>query len=255
MKIELDTEAKTLKVDNGGVVGDYPLYSDAAFEIISKWWLKVGWHQKYSYTFTWMGRPIIQHPEDMFRLQEVIHRVRPDVILECGIAHGGSLIFHASMCKAMEHGRVIGVDIEIRQHNRAAIESHPLFPLITMVEGSSIAPDVVQHVKSLVRPGERVLLILDSNHTKAHVLGELEAYSDLVGPDSYIVAADGEMMDWTDTPRGKPEWATDNPVAAVEEFVSVHPEFEVVQPEWEFNESTLTKNITCWPKGYLRRRR
>src|SRR6202022_4695269 len=123
----------------------------------------------------WRGRPIIQHPEDMVRLAEVIYSVKPDVIIETGIAHGGSLVYYASLLKAMGRGRVIGVDIEIRPHNRAAMEAHELKPMITMIEGSSIDPGIVAKVKSHVKPSETVLLILDSNHSKAHVAAELEA--------------------------------------------------------------------------------
>src|SRR5690606_19131155 len=145
---------------------------------------------KYVYGFSWMGRPIIQLPEDMIRIQEVVYRLKPDVIVETGVAHGGSLIFYASLCKAMERGRVIGIDIEIRPHNRKAIEAHELAGFITLVEGSSTDPAIVQEVKSLVAPGETAIVILDSNHSKQHVLDELEAYADLVSVGSYIVACD-----------------------------------------------------------------
>src|SRR5437867_3632832 len=144
MKITIDTELKRLVQETAEGRQEHDLYSKQAFEILSQQWLKVGWNEKYPYTFTWMGRPIIQLPEDMIRVQEVIYRVRPDVIIETGVAHGGSLIYYASLCKAMEKGRVIGIDIEIRPHNRAAIERHELFPLITLIEGSSVAPDIVQ---------------------------------------------------------------------------------------------------------------
>ena len=174
-----------------------------AFQIISEIWLKVGWNEKYVYTFSWFGRPIIQLPEDIVRIQEVIYRVKPDVIIETGIAHGGSLIFYASLCKAMGCGRVIGVDIEIRPHNRAAIEAHELASYITLLEGNSTNPEIVSSVKSRIQPGESVLVILDSNHTKAHVLHELDAYHDLVSLGSYIVATDGSMRDLHDVPRGK----------------------------------------------------
>ena len=231
-----------------------PLYSRAAFELISDAWIKVGWNEKYPYTFSWMGRPIIQLPEDLIRIQEVIYRVRPDVILETGIAHGGSLVFHAGLCKTMGRGRVIGVDIEIRPHNRQAIEAHELFPLITLIEGSSTAPDVVSHVKSLIAPHETVLVVLDSNHSRQHVLGELEAYHDLVTQGSYIVATDGVMRDLSDVPRGSAEWAWDNPAEAATEFAQSHPEFEIEQPAWPFNESELGRNITHWPNAWLRRK-
>lgn len=254
MRLIIDTEEKRLIEEHDGQRLEFDLYSDRAFELISSQWLKVGWNQKYPYTFSWMGRPIIQLPEDIIRAQEVIYRVRPDVIIETGVAHGGSLILYASLCKAMEKGRVIGVDIEIRTHNRQAIEAHELFPLITLVEGSSVAPDIVRHVKSLVRDGETVMVILDSCHTKQHVAEELEAYHELVTPGSYIVATDGSMRELYDTPRGKPEWVWDNPSAAAAEFAERHREFVLEQPPWPFNESSLRENITHWPGAWLRRK-
>jgi cephalosporin hydroxylase len=201
-----------------------------------------------------MGRPIIQLPEDMVRTQEVIHRVQPDVIIETGVAHGGSLIYYASLCKALGRGRVIGIDIEIRPHNRQAIESHLLAPYITLLEGSSTSPEIVGQARSLVKPGEKVLILLDSNHTKEHVAAELEAYHSLVTPGSYLVATDGIMKDLHDVPRGQPEWTWDHPTAAAEEFAAAHPEFELAQPPWLFNESGLKHNITHWPGAWLRRR-
>jgi cephalosporin hydroxylase len=253
MKILIDTSTKTLvREDNDkSIVVD--LYSKEAFEIISQQWLKVGWNQKYSYTFTWMGRPIVQLPEDLIRIQEVIYQIKPDVIIETGIAHGGSLIFYAGLCKVMGKGRVIGVDIEIRAHNRKALEMHELFPLITIIEGSSIAPEVVSEVKSHVKPGETVLVILDSCHTRQHVADELEAYHDVVSPGSYIIATDGIMRDLYDVPNGNPEWLQDNPTVAALEFVQLHPEFILEQPAWRFSESLLEKNITHWPLAWIKR--
>lgn len=253
MKLILDTEAKTLTVDNAGQTKVLHLYSKAAFEAISREWVRVGWNQKYQYTFSWMGRPVIQLPEDMIRMQEAIFQIKPDVIIETGVAHGGSLIFYSSLCKAMEKGRVIGIDIEIRPHNRAAIEAHPLSDRITLIEGSSTAMEIVSQVKSLVKPGETVLVILDSNHTYAHVTDELEAYADLVTPGSYIVATDGIMYDLADVPRGTPAWATDNPTWAARDFVAKHREFLIEQPAWSFNESDLDQNITHWPGAWLKR--
>lgn len=253
MKLILDTEAKTLTMDDSGQTKVLDLYSKAAFEVISREWVRVGWNQKYQYTFSWMGRPVIQLPEDMIRMQEAIFQIKPDVIIETGVAHGGSLIFYSSLCKAMEKGRVIGIDIEIRPHNRAAIEAHPLSDRITLIEGSSTAPEIVNQVKSLVKSGETVLVILDSNHTYAHVADELEAYADLVTPGSYIVATDGIMYDLADVPRGNPEWATDNPTWAARDFAAKHPEFVIEQPAWPFNESELEQNITHWPEAWLKR--
>lgn len=253
MKIIIDTTSKTLVKIDSDLSATYDLYSKQAFELISHEWLRVGWSVKYPYVFSWLGRPIIQVPEDIVRSQEVVYRVKPDVIIETGIAHGGSLIFYASLCKAMGKGRVIGVDIDIRPHNRSEIERHELFPFITLIEGSSVAPDVVNKVKSLVKPGESVLVFLDSNHTKQHVLNELESYHGLVTPGSYIVATDGSMQVLSDVPRGKPEWEWDNPVAAVLEFAQNHPEFDSEQPAWTFNESELTENITHWTSAWLKR--
>ncbi len=254
MKLLINTEENVLDIEDGDDIRSIPLYSKEAFELISHEWLKVGWDQKYPYTFSWMGRPMIQLPEDMLRAQEVIYRVKPDVIIETGVAHGGSLIFYASLFKAMGKGRVIGVDIEIRPHNREAIEMHELADYISLVEGSSIEPEVVIKVKGMVRHGETVLVMLDSNHSKSHVASELAAYYDLVTPGSYIVATDGSMKDLYDVPRGKPEWKLDNPAAAAAEFLQQHPEFILEQPIWPFNESKLTDNITHWPGAWLRKK-
>jgi len=254
MKLIIDTTEGKLVQEIEGCQRILGLYTKEAFELISQQWLKVGWNQKYVYTFSWMGCPVIQLPEDMVRIQEVIHRVKPDVIIETGIAHGGSLVFYASLCRAMGKGRVIGVDIEIRPHNRRAIESHQLHPLVTLVEGSSTAPEVIRRIKSLVKPREVVMVVLDSDHSKRHVLAELEAYHDLVSPGSYIIAADGIMRDLNDVPRGKSEWTWDNPAAAVAEFAQKHSEFVLEDAAWPFKESELTENVTYWPKGWLRRK-
>ncbi len=253
MKIIIDTEKRSLNYQINGENHELALYSKEAFELISLQWVKTGWNQQYGYTFSWMGRPIIQLPEDMVRTQEVIYRVKPDVIIETGVAHGGSLIYYASLCKVMEKGRVIGIDIEIRPHNRQAIEEHELFPWITLLEGSSTDPSLVSQVKNLVKPGETVLVILDSCHNKQHVADELEAYCDLVSSGSYLVATDGIMKDLYDVPRGKAEWQWDNPTTAVAEFCQRHSEFILEQPSWPFNESALTANITHWPEAWLRR--
>lgn len=253
MKVIIDSIEQTLTEEQDGVRRVMPLYSREAFESLSRQWLKVGWDQKHTYTFTWMGRPIIQLPEDLVRLQEVVYRVKPDVIVETGVAHGGSLVFYASLCKALGKGRVIGVEIALRPHNRQALEAHELFPFITLVEGSSVAPDVVARVKGLVKRGEVVLVLLDSLHTKEHVAQELEAYHDLVTPGSYVVATDGIMRDLHDVPRGKPEWLWDNPAVAAAEFLRRHVEFVMEQPSWPFSESHLTENVTHWPGAWLRR--
>ncbi|MBA2514478.1 MAG: class I SAM-dependent methyltransferase [Solirubrobacterales bacterium] len=253
MNYTIDTEAGVIAIQQDGDVENVPLYSTEGFELLSDLWLKVGWNEKHSYTFTWMGIPVVQLPEDLVRIQELIHRLQPEVIVECGVAHGGGLIFYASLFKAMGKGRVVGVDIEIRPHNRAALEQHPLAGLIALIEGSSVDEAVVARVEAEIGSARDVLVLLDSNHLRDHVLAELEAYHHLVPVGSYIVAMDGAMKYLADTPKGDPAWAQDNPISAAEEFVSRHPEFVIEQPSWSFNESELRTNITHSPSGYLRR--
>lgn len=251
--ITIDMEAGVISLDEGGTARSLPFASPEAFALMSKIWLRVGWDTKYVYSFTWMGRPIIQLPEDVLRVQEVVFALRPDVIVETGVAHGGSLVFYASLCKAMGRGRVIGVDVEIRPHNRAAIEAHELFDRITLIEGSSIDPAVVDTVKSLVAPGESVLVILDSNHTKAHVAAELQAYSSLVPPGSYIVAADGLMGELAGAPRTNDDWVWNNPKEAAAEFVAAHDDFVLEPPVPQFNEGVVDSPVSYWVGGWVKR--
>jgi len=255
MTVTVDTAAGVIVSRTESGESRVPLYSKEGFELLSRLWLKVSWNQKYTYTFSWLGRPVIQLPDDMIRIQEVIHASRPDVILETGIAHGGSLIYYASLCAAMGHGRVVGIDIEIRPHNRQAIEAHPLKPLITLIEGGSTDAAIVERVRAEVGDAKSVLVLLDSNHSRAHVRAELEVYAPFVTVGSYIVATDGVMLEVADAPRGRPEWTTDNPVSAVHDFLPSHPEFTLEQPAWPFNESELDRNVTHWPQAYLRRTR
>ena len=251
--IKIDLEKGEVAVETEGRTVSYPLGTAEAFAIISELWLRSGWDTKYVYGFTWLGRPIIQLPEDMIRIQEVIYRVRPDVIIETGVAHGGSLVFYASLCKAMGRGRVIGIDVEIRPHNRKAIEAHELFEYITLVEGSSVDQQIVRTVKSLTLSGETALVVLDSNHTKEHVLGELRAYSELVSVGSYIVACDGIMGNVVGAPRSNPDWGWNNPKVAAEEFARESGDFVIEEPEMPFNEGIIKGRVSYWPGGFLRR--
>ena len=251
--IKIDLENGQIIIETEFSSSTYPINSPEAFSIVSQAWLRCGWDTKHVYTFTWLGRPIIQLPEDLVRLQEVIYQLKPDVIIETGVAHGGGLIFYASLCKVLDKGRVIGIDIEIRPHNRKAIEEHELFPYITLLEGSSINPEIVTQVKSNIKPSDTVLILLDSNHSKDHVLAELKAYAEFVTPGSYIVATDGIMQDLVGAPRSQPDWGTNNPQTAVKEFLQAHPEFTLETPQWLFNESEeLSENITYWPNAWLK---
>jgi cephalosporin hydroxylase len=253
VKLTIDTDAAVVVLAESDGRRVLPLASAEAFELVSDAWLRAGWDVKHVYSFTWLGRPIIQLPEDMFRLQEVIYRVKPDVIVETGIAHGGALIFYAGLCRLMAHGRVIGIDIEIRPANRAAIERHPLFPLITLIEGDSTAPPTIAKVKAQVQPGERAMVLLDSAHDKTHVLAELDAYAPLVTPGSYIVAMDGIMEKLVGAPRSQPDWGENNPRQAARAWAREHPEFVIEEPAFAFNEGLVRRRVTYWPDAFLRR--
>jgi len=254
--IEIDEELGTVTVvGSDGSRRSLPMDSAEAFEMASKAWLRCGWDVKHVYSFTWMGRPIIQLPEDIVRLQEVIYAVKPDLLVETGVAHGGSLVFYASLFAGMGKGRVVGVDIEIRTHNRTAIEAHPLSRLITLIEGSSIDPVTVAQVRAQRRAEDRVMVILDSNHSREHVLAELEAYAPMVSVGSYVVACDGIMRDLQGAPRSRPDWGRNNPAQAARDFVARHPEFAIAAPSFGFNEGTVEKPVTYWPDGYIRRLR
>ena len=219
---------------------------------------------KYSYNFSILGRPIIQYPQDMVAMQEIIWQVRPDLIIETGIAHGGSLIMSASMlalldvCDAIEAGttlnpkesrrKVIGIDIDIRSHNRAAIEAHPMASRIQMIQGSSIAPESVDQVYQIAKDYERVLVCLDSNHTHDHVLAELVAYAPLASIGSYCVVFDTIVEDMPADMFSDRSWGTgNNPKTAVWEYLKEHPEFEI---DKSIQHKLL---ITVAPDGYLRR--
>lgn len=254
MKLTIDTDSRTLVTEDGATPRTLDLYGPEAFEVLSRHWLRVAWSQKHSYTFSWLGRPMIQLPEDALRLQEAVHRLQPDVIVETGVAHGGSLVFHASLCQLMGKGRVIGVDIEIRPHNRAAIEAHPLAPFISLIEGSSIDARIVDQIKGMIRPGERVMVLLDSNHSYGHVSEELRLYAELVTPGSYLVVQDGIMRDLSDVPGGRSDWIHDNPARAATDFAAGRADFSLEAPSWLFNESALRSGLTHWPAGWLKKR-
>ncbi|MBV8536581.1 MAG: class I SAM-dependent methyltransferase [Alphaproteobacteria bacterium] len=252
-RVSVDFEHGHVTVEAEGAPRTLPLSSPDAFEAVAAAYLRCGWDAKYVYSFSWLGRPIIQLPDDAFRMQEIIFAVKPDVIVETGLAHGGSAVFYASLCKLMGRGRVIGVEVELRPHNRAALDAHPLRPLITVVDGSSIDPATVAQVRGLIAPGETVLVLLDSKHTKDHVLAELAAYAPLVTKGSYIVAMDGIMQHLTGAPRSAPDWAENNPAAAAREFAAASRQFELVEPPPPFNEGAVNSRVSYCPDAFLKR--
>lgn len=232
---------------------------NAAYEF-----MKASLIPKYSYNFTWMDRPIIQYPQDMVGMQELVWQVKPDLIIETGIAHGGSLIMNASFlsmldyCDALATGelldpkrpkrRVLGIDIDIREHNLKAIEAHPMGNRIDMLQGSSIAPEIIAKVNEYAQNYSCILICLDSNHTHDHVLAELEAYASLTSVNSYCVVFDTIVEDMMKEQSGDRPWGPgNNPKTAVKEFLKNHSEFEI---DKSFDSKLL---ISVAPEGYLRR--
>jgi cephalosporin hydroxylase len=243
-------------------IDKYPM--DLKWNNISRDWLIHGFNNKYMYNFEWLGRPIIQTPTDMVAMQELIWKVKPDLIIETGIAHGGSLIMSASMlalldmCEAIESGylidpmkskrKVLGLDIDIRQHNREAIEDHPLASRIQMIQGSSIAIEVIELVKAVAKNYQRILVCLDSNHTHDHVFAELEAYAPLTSVGSYCIVFDTIVEDMPKEIFPDRSWGPgDNPKTAVWEYLKTHPEFEIDKSI----ENKLLLSVA--PDGYLKR--
>ncbi|MFO0948649.1 MAG: cephalosporin hydroxylase family protein [Planctomycetota bacterium] len=224
------------------------LNADSPLHAISKLWLIEATRAKYAYQLTWMDRPIIQLPQDMVAMQEIIWRTRPEVIVETGVAHGGSLVYYASLLELIGgDGFVVGVDIEIRAHNRKAIESHPMKPRIRLIEGSSIDPTVVARVHEVCKDKSRVLVILDSMHTHDHVVAELEAYSPLVRKDGYLAVFDTAIEDVPDDCFPDRPWGVgNNPKTAVHAFLKRNTRFRIDKDI----ESKLM--ITVAPDGYLR---
>lgn len=229
------------------------LARDEPLKTCSREWIDRVAEHKYTYNFRWLGRPVIQLPQDLVAMQEIIWAVQPDLVIETGIAHGGSLIFWASMlelnaiCGGPADAEVVGVDIDIRAHNRKAIEAHPLARRISMLEGSSVASEIVEAVKTRAQGRKRVMVCLDSNHTHAHVLAELEAYAPLTSVGSYCVVFDTIIEEMSAPFADRPWGRGDNPMTAVREYLASHPEFE---RDVQIDHKLL---ISVAPEGYLKR--
>ena len=246
MDTQIKNKSAKITYANGGMVQTVDLYSREGLDLISLLWTKLYAQYKLHYETKWMGIPIIQFTEDILMMQELIWKIKPDVIIECGIAHGGSLIFYASLFELMGQGKVIGVDIDIREHNRIAIENHPMKHRIELLEGSSTSDEIVAALKERIAGAKTVLIVLDSNHSAAHVAKEIELFHDMVTPGSYLVVMDGAQAYVADIPDAKPGWEQDNPLIAIEEFVAKNDRFEV---DPYYNRLKVTSN----PNGFLRR--
>ena len=225
------------------------LKKDHDVQALSRIWLREITRHKYAYNFNWMGRPIIQFPQDMIAMQEIIWEVQPDLIIETGIAHGGSLIYYASLLEMMGgDGYILGIDIDIRAHNREAIETHPMFKRVQMIEGSSVSDEVTTAVAEHAKGKKSVLVVLDSDHTHEHVLNELNIYAQHVTRDSYIVVFDTLLEDMPDDLVQDCPWGSgNNPMTAVREFLTGTDAFEI-------DKDVASKIlITVAPDGYLKR--
>ena len=228
--------------------------SDLSLQAAARDFIKKSTEPKYSYNFSWMGRPIIQYPQDIVAMQELIWKVKPDLIIETGIAHGGSLIFSAAMlelnaaCGGPANAEVLGIDIDIRSHNRLAIEAHPMAKRISMIQGSSIAPNIITQVREISRTRQNILVCLDSNHTHEHVLAELNAYANLTSVDSYCVVFDTIIEDMPEGSYPERSWAPgNNPRTAVWEFLKTNKQFQI---DKSIDNKLL---ISVAPDGYLKR--
>ena len=211
-------------------------------------WLQRAFEQKYMYNFSWMGRPIIQTPVDMIAMQELIWQIKPQIIIETGVAHGGSLLFYASLLELLGEGEVVGIDIDIRAHNREAIEAHPMSKRLHLIQGSSTSAEVIEQVHARAAGKKRVMVCLDSNHTEAHVLAELDAYANLVSEGSYLVVFDSVVENLPMNFFADRPWNVgDNPKTAVHKWLPGNPQFAI---DRDFESKLL---LTVCPDGFLRR--
>jgi len=225
------------------------LHADRDVQALSRIWVREVSPYKYAYNFSWMGRPIIQFPQDMIAMQELIWLVKPDLVIEAGVAHGGSILYYASLLQLIGHGEVLGIDIDIRAHNREAIEAHPMAHRVRLLQGSSIAPDTIAAVHEIAR-GKRCLVVLDSNHTHTHVLAELRAYAPLVCENGYCVVMDTIVEDMPDSLFPDRPWGKgNNPRTAVMQYLTETNDFVV---NTQMDAKLL---ISVAPSGYLRRAR
>ncbi len=237
---------RTVTVQTPDGPREIDIYSDEGYSTLAHLFTRSGWQRKATYELVWMGIPIIQLPEDILMMQELIWRVRPDVIVESGVAHGGALVLYASLLDAIGKGHVVGVDVEIRKYNRLAIEAHPMSHRITLIEGDSVADSTLERVRAEIPPGSKVMVALDSNHTREHVAAELARYAPLVTPGSYCVVFDSVMTMVSDAPNAGENWEHDNPLDAVAAFLDEHKEFEV---DPAFNRL----EVSYCQSGFLRR--
>jgi|TARA_B100000749_G_scaffold274785_1_gene259543 cephalosporin hydroxylase len=238
---------KDKKFDERNKKFEKTMSKDVEFKKLSQRWFDISLKYEYPYHFTWLGRPIIQYPQDILIIQELIWKIKPDLVIETGIARGGSLIFTASILELIGKGNVIGIDVDIRKHNREEIEKHPMFKRIKMIEGSSIDKKIVKKIFKLAERKKKILVLLDSSHTHSHVLEELKSYSPLVNKGSYVVVFDTVLEDMPKNSFPNRPWDKgDNPKTAVKEFVKKSNRFKI---DIDIERKLM---ITSNPSGFLK---
>ena len=235
-----------IKIVSDDVEREVDMYSKEGLTLVGELWERVSFHNRLVYEPTWMGIPIIQMSSDIVMVQELLWKVRPDVVVETGVAHGGSLILSASILELLGKGKVVGVDIEIRKPNENAIKSRPMSKRIELIQGSSVDSVTVAAVRQHIKEGNKVLVILDSNHSYDHVLKEMELYSPLVSTGSYLVVMDGVQEMLADNPTGNLKWKKDNPLRAIHKFLSV-------RKDWVIDKTYVRLEATYCPDGFLKK--
>jgi cephalosporin hydroxylase len=253
MKIVIDTDTGRLMAAGPEGVRDLPLYSKDGFDVLSRLWMKVGWNQNFQSSFTWCGQPILELRADLLFTQEVVNCVRPNVIIQTGLAHSGLFLLLASMLRSHGGGKVIGVDANIPLELRQALDATDLASDLTLLRGEIVAESTLTQLKQTIIEDARVMAILASNRSKAAVRDELEAYAPLVSVGSYLVATGGFLQDVHDVPRGNPQWKDDHPAAAALEFALEHAEFRLEEFDAPLQDKRRATTVTFWPQAWLRR--
>jgi cephalosporin hydroxylase len=253
MRITIDTEAQVLQIAENGEAKEHSLFSPEAFRILSRQWLALGWNLGHWSTLSWMGRQLLQFPDDVLRLAELLWTLRPVVIVETGVYDGGSTLLFASLCRLYGGGRVISVESEFRPGVREAIQQGA-GEWVTLIAGDSASPETAQNVRRNIRIADRVCVFLDSAHTTHHVAAELRLFSPLVSPGCYLIVADSILSELAHTPQGDRTWSWDHPTAAVDEFLAGHPDFSRERPPGLFRAGVDFTELSYFPSTWLRRR-
>ena len=252
VKIVIDSAAHSLILGEGQSEHTIDLFSKAAFDVLSLQWIQMGQAIGYHRNFSWFGHRVLHLPEDLIRLQEVVCRLRPDVIVETGVSGGGLLLFNAMLCQALGSGRVIGIDRDIDSGAREASGHRMLGSRISLVKGDSTSRDVINSIDRMIAADESVLVILGSRHTE-EIAQELELYSRFVTSGSYILAAGGNLDASADVQGGLPVGVSHQPSAAVTEFAAGHPQFRQKQPRQPIENNDISGSVSYWPDAWLER--